>query len=198
MKSTHTNDFKISLFQEDVLLTEIIFSADNYNPFTRYSIDLRDTLPKHISSLQRLLSKNHFDCNILGLYDTYKINQKIINSYPSYLKKDMVYSPNNKRYVIEDKVISGVECKLGFYINENPIIEREFYVNGFNIKSRYSTELLYEMEYIADAIKKHIKLNDINNMWDDYDLINYRGMNINQIREMSLGLRNKILKSIRR
>lgn len=198
MKSTHTNDFKLSLYQEDVLLSEIIFSADDFNPFTRYSIDLRELLPKHISNLQRLLSSKNFDCDIYGLYDNYKINKKIINSYPKYIRNDMVYKPQNKRYVIDDMVITGVECKIGFYINDNPIIEREFYVNGFNVKSRYSVELYDEMTYISNVIKNHIKNNDIKNMWDDYDLINYRGMNINQIRELNTYTRNRLLNSIRR
>ena len=53
----HNNVFRFSLYQEDVLLSEKIFDADQFNPFTRYSINIRNILPRTITRLQKIASK---------------------------------------------------------------------------------------------------------------------------------------------
>jgi hypothetical protein len=53
----YSNEFRFSLHQENVLLCEKVFNADQFNPFTRYSIDIRDILPRGITKLQKVLSK---------------------------------------------------------------------------------------------------------------------------------------------
>ena len=55
-KKEYNNVFRFSLFQGDVLLCEKMFNADKFNPFTRYSIDIRDILPRAITRLQKTLS----------------------------------------------------------------------------------------------------------------------------------------------
>jgi hypothetical protein len=47
-------------------------------------------------------------------------------------------------------------------------------------------------------MESKIKRNDVRNMWDDYDLINYRGLSINQIRELHPAKRNEMLRRLRR
>ena len=49
----YNNVFRFSLYQENVLLCEKMFDANQFNPFTRYSIDIRDILPKAITKLQK-------------------------------------------------------------------------------------------------------------------------------------------------
>jgi len=196
----YNNQFKFSLFQEDTLLAEKIFNADNFNPFTRYSIDIRDILPYAITKLQKTLSKRRydveFDCGNGIIYDFYKHTQDIIFSYPKKKQAVMKYNPKIKRHEIEDKTIKGVECKIGLYINDNPIVERVFYVDGFNPVARYSVDILYTVIDIADEIYDSIKDVDVTNMWDDYDLINKRGLSINKIRELSLHRRENLLRSL--
>ena len=51
---------------------------------------------------------------------------------------------------------------------------------------------------IAENIEAKIKKNDVRNMWDDYDLINYRGLSINQIRELHPAKRAEMLRRLRR
>jgi hypothetical protein len=72
-----------------------------------------------------------------------------------------------------------------------------FYVDGFNPVARFSTDVTYEVLYVAEMISDRIKSNDINNMWDDYALINQRGLTINQIRELSPYKRADLLRRIR-
>jgi len=201
------NTFKFSLHQRNVLLCEKVFDADQFNPFTRYSIDIRDILPRAITKLQKTLSKRSYVVDIgvgkdsLGLdrgYDLYGYNQTMINLYPQQYRNEMRYNPAPVVQQIEEKVIRGVECKIGLYINENPIVERLFYVDGFNPVARWSTDLTEAVVEIADAIFEKIKKNDIKNMWDDYDLINYRGLSINQIRELSPAKREEMLRKLKR
>jgi hypothetical protein len=173
----NNNVFCFSLYQEKILLGEKIFDADQFNPFTRYSIDIRDILPQIISKLQKTLSKK-----------SYEIITSVID--------ETQYNPQPIIQKIEEKVIKGVECKIGLYINDNPIVERLFYVDGFNPLARWSTDLTNDIVEISDNILNHIKKTDVKNMWDDYDLINRKGLTINQIRELSPAKREEMLKRI--
>lgn len=216
-KENNSNVFRFSLYQgnfvnkefhQEVMLCEKIFDADQFNPFTRYSIDIRDILPKAITRIQKTLSRRSYDVLIdVGksdenseevTYDLFAYNQKVINSYPREWKNDMRYHPQSIVQQIEQKTIRGVPCKIGLYINENPIVEREFFVDGFNPVAKQSLDVLYAVTDIADQIYDKIKGNDIKNMWDDYDLINYRGLSINQIRELSPYKRQDLLRRLKR
>jgi hypothetical protein len=198
----HSNLFRFSLYQGNVLLCEKIFNADQFNPFTRYSIDIRDILPRSITKLQKALSKRSYDTLVETAeaegYDLYQYNQKMISTYPKEYRENMRYNPQPIVQQIEEKTIRGVECKIGFYINDKPIVERMFYVDGFNPVARWSYELTHNVIIIANDIFNQIKRNDVKNMWDDYDLINIRGLSITQIRELSPSKREEMLRRLRR
>jgi len=214
----NNNVFRFSLYQENILLCEKAFNADQFNPFTRYSIDIRDILPRAITKLQKTLSKRSYDVvyetgridttikdSENTIYDLYGYYQNMINSYPQHYRSEMRYNPVSVmqqieipiEQQIEKKIIRGVECKIGLYINDNPIVERQFYVDGFNPVARWSLDLTYEVIFIANTIFEKIKKSDIKNMWDDYDLINYRGLSINQIRELSIPKREEMLRRLK-
>lgn len=194
------NEFRFSLYQGDVLLGEKVFDANQFNPFTRYSIDIREILPRAITKLQKTLSKRNYQTllNEEEEFDLFQYHQKMISLYPQEWRSDMRYSPQPIVQQIEEKVIRGVECKIGFYINDKTIVERLFYVDGFNPVARWSVDLIDAIVDVADTIFNHIKRNDIHNMWDDYDLINVRGLSINQIRELSPAKREEMLRKLRR
>jgi len=205
--SKKRNVFKFSLYQENLLLCEMILDADQFNPFTRYSINIRDILPKSIVMLQKVLSKRtqNYDFIIdIGKnsngqncsYDLLELYRKNIESYPSEIRNLLEYNPQPIVQFIDDKTIRGVECKIGMYINDNPIVERLFYVDRYNPEARLSVDLLNTFIYIVDEIYKKIKKTDIKNIWDDYDLINVAGLSIEQIRELSLSDREMLLSKI--
>ena len=210
----YNNMFRFSLTQGNILLCEKMFDADKFNPFTRYSIDIRDILPRAITRLQKILSKKNYDVifevgrenpeNEISpeiFYDLYQYHKKTINSFPSSMRNDLHYNPISIVQQIEDrgelKTIRGVECKIGLYINDKTIVERIFYVDGFNPVARWSVDLTYTVIEIGDLIENQIKKTDIRNMWDDYDLINQRGLSINQIRELTPFKREDLLRKIR-
>jgi hypothetical protein len=194
----YCNEFRFSLYQGDVLLGEKVFDANQFNPFTRYSIDIREVLPRAITKLQKTLSKRSYETKFDDNLDLFQYNQKMINSYRQEYRSEMRYNPVSIVQQIEEKVIRGVECKIGFYINNKPIVERLFYVDGFNPVARWSFDLIYVLGEVTDTIFNQIKKNDIKNMWDDYDLINIRGLSINQIRELSPSSRYEMLRKLRR
>lgn len=210
IEKDYNNEFKFSLYQEDILLCEKIFDADQFNPFTRYSIDIREILPRAITKLQKTLSKRNYQTEIeVGrvddtsedaseVYELFQYHQKMVNAYPQEYRSGMRYSPQSIVQQIEDKTIRGVECKIGFYINDKTIVERVFYVDGFNLVSRWSGDIVYAVNEIVDTIFNHIKRSDIRNMWDDYDLINVMGLTINQIRELPLQKREELLRKLSR
>ena len=80
----------------------------------------------------------------------------------------------------------------------SPIVERVFFVDGYNPEARWSIDIVDAVVDIANVIFRQIKNNDIKNMWDDYDLINLKGLSINQIRELSVKKREEMLSKIRR
>lgn len=192
--------FRFALYQQDILLGEKVYDADKFNPFTRYSIDIRELLPKAITRMQKVLSKKRYDVIIEvgnGVeYNLFRYNQKVVESYPNDIKRDLKYYPETIVQEIDDKTIRGVECKIGFYINDNPIVERVFYVDGFNPVSRWSLDVTDTVVMVGDEIIESIKKKDIANMWDDYDLINIRGLSINQVRELSPYKRSEYLRKI--
>jgi hypothetical protein len=198
----YNNTFKFALYQGNLLLCEKIFDAGKFNPFTRYSIDIRDILPRIITKSQKVLSKKKydiiFDCGNHTYYDLYHNYQSIVDSYPQDIKNDLKYNPKVRIQQIDDKIIKGVECKLGFYINESPIVERLFYVDGFNPVARWSIDVINVVDEITDSIYSKIKSSDIKNMWDDYDLINTMGFSINQIRELTIPKREELLRRVKR
>jgi hypothetical protein len=195
----NNNAFRFVLTQGNVLLCETTFDADKFNPFTRYSINIRDILPRAITKLQKTLSKNNYNTQAEhGNYELYTYVRDIMNSYPQQIKHDLKYNPQPIVQQIEEKTIRGVECKIGFYINENPIVERIFYVDGFNPIARWSVDIVDATREITREIRAKIVASDEKNMWDDYDLINYKGMSINQIRELSTGKREEILRKLKR
>lgn len=193
----YSNQFRFSLYQENVLLGEKAFSADVFNPFTRYSIDIRSLLPQAITKFQKVLSKKSYDV-FANEYDLFGYQKRFLEKFPYEQRNLLRYNPKIARHQIDDKVIKGVECKIALYINDNPIVVRMFYVDGFNPIARYSIDVTDEVIDVADQIFELIKGDDIKNMWDDYDLINVKGFSINQIRELSLGRRTHLLKNIRR
>ena len=192
----YNNEFKFSLHQGDVLLCENVFDADQFNPFTRYSIDIREILPRAITKLQKTLSKRSYITQLSDDMDLFQYHQKMINSYPQEYRSEMRYIPQSVVQQIEEKTIRGVECKIGLYINGKPIVERVFYVNEFNPVARWSADLVYTVSEITDTIFEKIKKSDVKNMWDDYDLINIRGLSINQIRELTLPVREQMLRRL--
>ena len=202
----HSNLFRFSLYQTNVLLCEKVFDADQFNPFTRYSIDIRDILPRSITRLQKVLSRRSYNTVIeygkANYGDLYQFNQKMINSYSKEYREGMRYNPQPVVQQIsieqEEKTIRGVECKIGFYINDKPIVERTFYVDGFNPVARWSVDLIDEVVYVTNTIKSKILNSDEKNMWDDYDLINMKGLSITQIRELTPSKREEMLRRLRR
>ena len=202
MTERDNNKFRFTLHQKGVLLCECAFNADNFNPLTRYSIDIRDILPSAITRLQKILSKNSYETVFSDELDFYQYNQNMIKLYPYEQRRSMRYNPQSITYKVLDsngnnKVIRGVECKIGLYINQKPIVERIFYVDGFNPVARYSLDVLDVVDDIVDEIFIKIKTSDLKNIWDDYDLINYGGFSIGEIREFQFSRRQNVLKNLK-
>jgi hypothetical protein len=211
-----SNKFKFSLYQQDVLLCEKMFDADQFNPFTRSSIDIREILPRATVKLQKVLSKRSYEtCVDVGFsntddvnslessYELFQYHQKMVNLYPQGYRNDMKYNPEPivqqivNDFTLEEKTIKGVECKIGFYINDKTIVERVFYVDGFNPIARWSLDVVYIVDEIVEMIFNNIKKTDVKNIWDDYDLIKKMGLSFNEIKLLPASERDMLLRRIK-
>jgi hypothetical protein len=157
--------FKFSLHQGDVLLCEKMIDSSDFSPEVRYPINIRHILPKAIGMFQKTLSKRYYETfAYVGEekhYELFNYANDIIDSYDDDIRNDLIYDPSIVSYQIEDKVIKGVPCSIGFYVNGKTIVERTFYVNGFNPTCRYSVDVVDAVKSVTNEIYNHIKRCDL-------------------------------------
>jgi hypothetical protein len=189
------NLYKFGIYTDNDVISERVFSADEYNQVVKYQIDIRSMINSIQKRIQRVLSAPNQDLhfNFLGQYNTLKFF-KDKNSKYGYINLEPL---DERSITINDKTYKGSEIKIGIYLNQNPIFERSLYVSRYNPNSRFSTEL-YDVVYdIVEDIKDKIKKDDIKLMWEDFDLMNnYNYVHISQIRELSQEERNRQLHKI--
>lgn len=195
-EKSHENTFKFGVYQGKSVVIERQFTADYFNPVVRYSVDVREMIPYIISRLQKILSRRNLDF-IYELGNEEEIN--LLNQYKGELRKynkfidNKLEKPPIVTHNINGKIIKGVECKFGLYINDNPIVERNFYVDKYNPASRFSIEIIDVVNTISEEIFDYLKDEDVKHMWNDYDLINIYGLYIHQIRELNFKEREKLI-----
>lgn len=186
------NLYKFGIYSDNDIISERVFSADEYNQVVKYQIDIRSMISSIQKRIQKVLSSSNGDLhfNFNDRYNTLKYF-KDKNSKYGYSNLE---SLEEKSITINDKIYKGSEIKIGIYLNANPIFERSLYINKYNPNSRFSVEL-YDVVYdIVEEIKDKIKKDDIKLMWEDFDLMNnYNYVHISQIRELSQEERSKQL-----
>lgn len=178
------NSFKFGLYLRNEKIFERIFSADLYNPVVRYSVDIRENIPSIIAGLQEVLQAEELsfeDSYGVNTKDYYKHICKINRMHPIKLFIPTSYKDETKSRFHG----KGTEFKFGVYINTNPIVERNFYVEKYNPESRFSNELTELLNEIVNYLESYLMKSDLNHMWNDYDLINTYELNIQQVRELS-------------
>lgn len=189
------NNFKFGLYQEDKLIVEKKFSADNYNPNTRYSVNIRHMIPSIVSDLQGVLSSKNLTFDYWG-YDFLKHYNDQVDLYSYEIKRELRKRPKESEQIINGRKIIGVRFKFGLYINENTIVERYFYVNNYNPDSINSVDIYSSVEYIVYKIDEMLVEIDKRHIWEDYDLINKRNLPIHVIRDLHPKRREELLNSI--
>lgn len=190
------NNFKFGLYLRGEKIFERIFSADLYNPVVRYSVDIRSKIPSIIENIQNVLQSNKLtfttsfnneDGDVID-YNTknyYKHICKINGMAPIKLFVPKNFSKDRDGQQKAKYPSKGTEFKFGVYINQNPIVERNFYVDNYNPDARFSNELTEILNDIVDYLTSTLKSSDVNHMWDDYDLIKTYELNIQQVRDLS-------------
>jgi hypothetical protein len=193
------NYFKFGLYLRGEKIFERVFSADIYNPVVRYSVDIRDRIPTIIESIQKVLQLNSSDLSFVGsnghnTKNYYRHICKINRMHPIKLFVPMNYSKDRDGQQKQKFQSKGTEFKFGVYINTNPIVERNFYVDNYNPDARFSNELPEVLNDIVDYFTSYLKRSDVNHMWNDYDLITTYELNIQQVRELSKDRREEFLR----
>lgn len=187
-KDNFNNVFKFGIYIGDDMICERIFSGNDYNQATMYQIDVRPIINSIQKRVQNLLSSNNLTYDILGY--------SILKYYKNNSDLSKLNIPKTKSIEVNNKTFSGVEIKIGFYLNDNTILERFIYLNKYNPTSRFSNELYSTVLDIVEDLKNKIKQDDINLMWEDYGLINKYNLHISQIRELSKEERRNLLNRI--
>ena len=192
----HENVFKFGLYQNGQPVIERIFSADNYNPVVRYSVDIRSLISGIIGELTKTLSRKNLSYNFLS-YNNLEIYKARLKNDPKRVYPSKLETPNYCKFRKGSTEFFGVEFKIGLYINNHPIVERNFGVEDYNPSSRFSKELVYVMDSITSDIEEHLKYADTDHMWDDNQIIKTYGFNIGLIRDLSKSKRQDLLLNIK-
>lgn len=162
--------YRFVLYLNGQPISQTEFPAHTYNQNVRYFVNIKELAPDFIKSLQNVLSLKDKDLNLkLENYNFIKeynkvlsINKKLISLSPELNKINRLSEGTylDGRYVNEQE-----QFKFVLYLNENHIIERNFFVKNFNPKSRFSIDLIETIIEIIDDIKNHIKKQDSQYMW---------------------------------
>lgn len=194
-------NYKLVLWQGEDVIAETIFDALQYSPAVRLSVDVRGLVKGFISNLQKTLSsKNLQTCISVGNDKTYDLEgyfKEQVKRYPLDIQKEFNKIPEVTSQTFDGITISGVECKLGLYINENPVIERVFYVYNYNPAVRYSLDAVHTLDYIKYLIMEHLRKEDLNYMIDNSILLSNYKMTINDIYILPKRERCQLLQKVR-
>jgi hypothetical protein len=188
-KENFNNLFKFGIYIGEDIICERMFSGDDYNQVTMYQIDVRSIINSIQRRVQNLLSSNNLTYDMFG----YSLLKDYKNNTTDKSKLDI---PEAKTIEINGKTFSGVEIKIGFYLNDNTILERYIYLNKYNPTARFSAEIYSTVLDIVEDLKDKIKRDDVKHMWEDYELINKFNLHITQIRDLSKEERRNLLKRI--
>jgi hypothetical protein len=186
----NTSNFKFVVYQGKDKIIERIFNAELFNPIIRYSVDIRSMIPSITQRLQKVMSRRNLNYVDYG-YNYLNYYEELTNFYK--VNNNKLSKPYYTKYTHGDKVIKGVECKFGLYINDNPIVERKIYVDNYNPACRFSSEINDLIFDITTEIHESLKELDVEHMWGDYILINTYGLYHNQIRELSKKKRRELV-----
>lgn len=184
---SENNKFKLGLYLGEESVCELDFDADSYNPYVRYSVDIRNELNNILKGFKYILSNKNTDkedFKYLNI-DTLSYFNDELNKYDNNIKNYFVFRPTK-----------NVEMKFGLYINDNTVVERVFNVSKLNYDVLQSFSLIDHMKNIKLLIENKLRDKDIDLLWEDYDLINTYNMNIQQIREMDERKRKSLLYKI--
>lgn len=181
------------------MFAERIFSADLYNPVVRYSVNIRNMIPKIIGSIQDVFQSKSSDLTFVDPHGYNSLNEykRICDINKLDYFKLRMPPKSSREYFSNGKTFqqSGVEFMFGLYINANPIVERNFYVDMYNPESRFSTEFDTVIKNIVEKkLEVHLKQSDLNQMWDDYSIINVYDLNIQQVRDLSRERRDELIR----
>ncbi len=187
--------YRFVLYLNDQVIAEKVFPAYLYNHYTRFNLDIRPISPEIIKSFQHVLSNKDeqiafdlYEYNLLGHYKEY--NDHFLKS-----ESKLVTNPNGKmengRYVNEFE-----KFRFVLYINNKHIIERNFSVYNYNPKVRFSVDLVDTFDEAVEKVKGYIKKKDLNNMWEEFTIMNNYNMTVDKIRVLSKEEREKLLSKL--
>lgn len=197
-----TNLFRFAIYQGDRVLCEVVDSADKYYPAIRYSVKIRNETYTIMNRLNRLLSMKNYSMNYSLGKNAKVLNFKKealseINKYPESFQGEIISYLNPKTktnpYNLDNV---GVECKFGLYINNNTIVERDFYVENYNPDVAYSLDIIEVCEEILSSITDRLRKEDINFQWENKDLNERCNLNYTQIYELTQDQRHSYLKQL--
>jgi len=174
------------------------FDGDQYNPVTRYSVDIRRSLSSIIYQLQTVLSNSEPNCSYMdySFVDEYiksfdiqeSIGSGAVTSYLLEQLKETTFITSDQK-----RKYTGVKFFVKLSNNNNTIVERTFLVKRYNPESLFSLDLADVFNNIKEDIVTIIKNADVKHMWEDNELMSTYGMNMGSIRELTTGKRRDLV-----
>ena len=169
-KEEKENKFVFRLFMGDKVIYERSINANVYNHGARYSVNIRELSVEFIDKLTDILTEDpkKLDYGFYG-YDlsNYDTNLRIFKNFAMVL-----------------------------YYNDSIVINRRFRIEELNYNNIKSNDFVYLVEGMVEMIQQMIKEKDINQMWEEYYLINHYRMTIPDIRQLDNKTKKSMLRKI--
>lgn len=189
--------YRFALFLNNEVIAERIFPADVYNQFVRYSINIRELASDMIKGFQNVLQTQ--DNKLTFEYDNYDLLDHYINTNHNHLSsKDSKIVRQSVGKLGEDGFYINPDEQFKFilFLNDNHVIERNFFVKRYNPNSRYSVDLMYHFEHVVKDIQNFIKKKDVSVMWEELDLKTHCRLSMDEIRSLTKIDRENLLRKI--
>jgi hypothetical protein len=168
------NQFKFGLYLNGRTVAERIFDGNVYNQAIRSSVNIKSMTHEIMSGFQSILMRPSPMLNFKhGEVDNREFDFNF--DYPETLNPSF-------KYILK--------------INAHTIIERDFFVRGFNRMSIYSMDIIEEVDYFVEQFQKDIKKKDMVYIWDNVDLMNHYRLPMSEIHRLDRSVRQQMLDKI--
>jgi chorismate mutase len=201
-----TNEYYVGLDKKNNPITIKIDDLRDEKLSYRFQY-LKEKHKTNTSSIKdRNINKKSIENNINHINDKYMIVISLKDNstelfYKNNIKvtEDSIIDVKAKSTIPFVKIrqiefVEELQFDFALYLNENYIIQRKFTVFNFNPDSILSDEFIKVNNDIVNSIKKHIKKNDIDAQYLDFEIMSKHDMPFNDLKVLSQEEKKKLLK----
>jgi hypothetical protein len=188
------DQYRFVLYLNDGPILERVFRADVYNVKSR-TLNLKDVANDIIKGFRTILSNKDSNLTIDKYLKTYKSGVKFFGLTNDEDKSVRVsLTPEQELLNNANDYYSNANENFKYVLYYNDVIERNFCIKNYNPNARFSLDLTnYFNDIVEKYIEPHIKQKDCDLMWNEYNIKNRHGFDIDTIRQFNAEQKEKMM-----